>query len=148
MSTSSLENNKVMYLDLTHKLNDYNEIYNMNTYVQNTNTQELDRLNTTNNTLKTRILRLKQEYLLTESGKRQWAFRTNLMMFTGIVTGLVVILLTMYSSDKLAVRPLVISCLVILVIYLLIVIYLVVANTERRNYAYDQYYWNPVNQQK
>ena len=82
MAVDSLQSNKILYLDLTHKLNDYNEIYNLNTYLDGANSTELERLSYTNETLKTRLLKLKQEYLLEDRGVKAYTFRSNILYFT------------------------------------------------------------------
>ncbi len=140
----SLENNKIKFLDLTHKLNDYNEIYNVNTYLQGAYSQELERLMVMNNDLKTNLLRLRQEYMTNESGISAYRFRTNIVYFTLIVICIILMVTTLFAQGKLSARMLFIICLVIIVIYFIIVLIMIKSNNERRAYSYNQFYWRPV----
>lgn len=147
MAADSLQSNKILYLDLTHKLNDYNEIYNLNTYLDGANSSELERLSYTNETLKTRLLKLKQEYLLEDRGVKAFTFKSNVLYFTAIVVSIVLCLAAVYvqgGTGGLSGKMAVIISVVIIVIYFLILLFVVKANIERRYYAYDQYYWDQI----
>jgi len=144
MASDILESNKVMYLDLTHKLNDYNEIYNLNTYLDSANTSELDRLKYTNETLKTRILKLKQEYLAEDSGVKLYTFRINVLYFTAIIIAIVLCIAAFYAEGKISSKIASIFSMGLIIVYFIILLFVVKANIERRNHAYDQYYWDQV----
>jgi cytochrome c-type biogenesis protein CcmH/NrfG len=147
MASDILELEKIKYLDLTHKLNDYNEIYNLNTYLDGTNTTELDKLSYTNETLKTRILKLKQEYLAQESDVKLYTFRNNILYFSTIVIAFILCIVAFYSEGSFSGKFTVIIILCILTVYFFILLLLIKANVERRTYAYDQYYWAQVKKQ-
>ena len=49
------------YMDMTHKLNDYNEIYNVNKHIDKSTDEEMGRLLAIHNSLKIKILKLKQQ---------------------------------------------------------------------------------------
>lgn len=140
----TLEYNKVKFLDLTHKLNDYNEIYNVNTYLQGAYGMELERLLATNNDLKTHLLRMKQEYMTNESGINAYRFRTNVVYFTILVVSVILMITALFTQGKLGARMLFIICAVIIVIYFIIVLIMIKSNNERRYYAYNQFYWYPI----
>jgi len=140
----SLETNKIKFLDLTHKLNDYNEIYSVNNYLQGAYGQELDRLNTTNNDLKTQLLRMKQEYMTNDSGIYVYKFRISILYVTIFIVCIVLMITTLFAQNKLSSRMLLIIVLAIIVIYFIIVLVMIKMNNERRYYAYNQYYWNTI----
>jgi len=147
MAVDSLQSNKILYLDLTHKLNDYNEIYNLNTYLDGANSTELERLSYTNETLKTRLLKLKQEYLLEDRGVKAYTFRSNILYFTTIITSIVLCLAAVYvegGAGGLSAQMAVMISIGIIVVYFIILLFIVRANIERRYYAYDQYYWDQM----
>lgn len=147
MAADSLQSNKILYLDLTHKLNDYNEIYNLNTYLDGANSTELERLSYTNETLKTRLLKLKQEYLLEDSGVKAYTFRSNILYFTAIILSIVLCLTAVYvegGNGGLSAKWAIIISIGIIVIYFIILLVIVKAYIERRYYAYDQYYWDQI----
>lgn len=145
---NSLENNKIKYLDLTHKLNDYNEIASVNRYLKDTYNSELERLNQTNNVLRTRILRMKQEYMMNDHGIQEFKFRTNILYFTGFVVSIVLVVAALFVQGRLDARMTLIVSFGLLIVYLIIVLIAVKSNLERRKYSYNQYYWNQVNKQK
>ena len=125
MAADSLQSNKILYLDLTHKLNDYNEIYNLNTYLDGANSTELERLSYTNETLKTRLLKLKQEYLLEDSGVKAYTFRSNILYFTAIILSIVLCLTAVYvegGNGGLSAKWAIIISIGIIVIYFIILL--------------------------
>lgn len=144
---TSFETNKIKYLDLTHKLNDYNEIYNVNSYIQENNNMELDRLNSSNNTIKTRILRMKQEYLLNDQSIKEFNFRKNILYFTIVIICIILSIVALYVQDKINIKLTMIACGSISIIYLFILMFVINANVNRRSYAYNQYYWNQIQKQ-
>ena len=136
-----LNENKDKYLDLTHQLNNYNEIYNVNYYLKNLNTSETEKLDRSNNNIKSKVLRMKQEYMVLDYSQYENQMRANIMYLTVVVSGIVFILCSMYSQDKLSKNILTLSCIGILILYLLIVLIVIFKQTSRRIYAYNQYYW-------
>ena len=147
MSTtdSLLETNKVKYLDLTHKLNDYNEIYNVNTYVKDTNALQLERFNATNNNLRTRLLRMKQEYMLKEHDISEYRFRTNIIYFTFIIISFVLIIATMFMLDKMSGTIAMVVSISVLLVYLIILMFVMKAQANRKKNSYNQYYFSQAN---
>lgn len=147
-TTNSLESNKIKYLDLTHKLNDYNEIYSVNSYLKEANTDELYRLKTTNEALKSKVLTLKQNYMMKSHDIAEYKFRINIMYFTAIIIALVIIFVALYSMESISKRLAIILSSTVGVIYLIFLLFIVRLNSERRKYAYDQFYWNPIKQSR
>lgn len=148
MANNTLEANRIKYLDLTHKLNDYNEIYSVNNYLNGANGVELDRLTTTDNTIRTRILRLKQEYLQHDHAIKEYKFRTNILYFSSIVIAFLLVLSALFIEEKIKPKIFIIVSSSIIVIYLLILLFVVKANVTRRSQAYDQYYFDQVKKQQ
>jgi len=139
---------KNKYLDYTHRLNDYNEIYNLNHYLSDSTQMDLDRLNSINETLKTRVLRMKQEYLMYEFGLNQYTFRVNLLYFLIICLSIVLFSVTMFSEQRMPLMTTIIIASVVLLVCLIVVLWAVIANKSRRSYAYNQYYWQEVASKK
>lgn len=141
-----LDTNKAKYLDLTHQLNNYNEIYNVNFYLNNMNSLEEERLRTTNENIKAKILKMKQEYMLMDYGVHENKMRSRIMYTTIIVSSVIFILFTMFYTDKfeLSQGTVVMASCAILVVYFLLVLFILKANAKRRKYAWDQYYWQAM----
>lgn len=147
-TTTLLETNKIKYLDLTHKLNDYNEIYSVNSYLQGATNLELTRLRNTNNMLKSRILKMKQQYMMYDHDVDEYMFRLNILYFTAAIVAVVLMIASLFMQGYVTPKLAMIISGGLIIIYLIIVLFTVKANAERRKYAYDQFYWKPVDKKK
>jgi hypothetical protein len=133
--------NKLKYIDLTNQLNNYNEIYNMNQYVSNINKSELDKIVSFNENLKTKILKLKQEYLLKDFAMYNYIFWSNIMYFTIIITGIVLAIIAITDIPFLSKNVKIIIMSVIGFLYLLVLMILLGVKLMRRKYSWNQFYW-------
>ena len=140
-TTIALDDTRNKYLDLTHQFNNYNEIYSVNTYLKNSNDTEIERLQSENNVLKARVLKIKQEYILKDRDANSFVFRTNIMLFTIVIISLAFVLMALYMSGRLSGKWMGILAGLLFVIYFIVVYVLVRGNAERRKYAYNQFYW-------
>lgn len=145
---TTFTNHKNTYLDHTHRLNDYNEIYNLNSYLSNATHNDLERIQSINNTIKTRVMQAKQEYMMYEHGASQYRFRVNLLYFLLICVSLVLFCVTMHSEQRLDLKWTIIITSTILIVCLITIWVAVIANKARRNYAYNQFYWQEAKQVK
>jgi hypothetical protein len=141
---STLATNKDSYMDLTHQLNNYNEIYNVNFYLNNLNNIELERLKTFESNIKAKVLKMKQEYLLTDFGINEYRLRSNIIYLGLVIMAIVFIIVSFYSSGSLKGGIAFTIAFVIILVYLLISIFVVAANAKRRRYAWEQYYWREM----
>lgn len=137
-----LDTSKDKYLDLTHQLNNYNEIHNVNTYLQQMNEVEGGRLHRANENIKAKILKMKQEYMLLDYGVHENKMRSNIMYTALIVTSIIFIICTLFYDDKLSQGIALTICAALIALFFAIVIFLLIANSKRRKYAWEQYYWN------
>lgn len=138
------------YLDLTHQLNNYNEIYNMNKYVSNVNDGELTRLAGFNENIKSKVLKLKQDYMLYDVSMKSIGFWTSILYFTLVMTCLVFFAIAFHSREvpegafTISKTIVIIIICVLALIYVLIVIFSLAGHVKRRKYFYDQYYWKSM----
>lgn len=135
---------QAQYIDLTHELNNYNEIYNLNDYLQKMHNVELDKLSNADQRMKTVSLKTRQQYFLTEYGVKEYSMRNNLMYFTLLVVCVIIILSSFFAVGKLSQKMTGAAVLLILAIWAFIVIIVVKSNANRRKFAYDQFYWKNV----
>jgi uncharacterized membrane protein len=133
---------KVKYLDLTHKLNDYNEIYNLNKHLLDTNNMEYDKLYNGSNQIKTKLMKSKQEYMLLDYSINEYKMYSNLLAFTIFIVCVLLFFVT--KATKETQKQLIIILSVIAVIYLIIVIVILKTSGNRRNYAWTHWYWDPM----
>jgi hypothetical protein len=140
----NLTSNKNHYMDLTHQLNNYNEVYNVNFYLNNLNNVELDRLQNMEGNIRAKVLKMKQEYLLTDFAINEHRLRSNIIYMGLIVMAIVFLIASFYSGGSLK-GPIAFTIIsVIVLLYLLIALFFVYANSHRRRYAWEQYYWSEM----
>jgi hypothetical protein len=135
-----------IFKDVTHQLNNYNEIFNLNMYLKNLGTSENSRLTKINETLKSKILSLKQEYMTLDRNINFMALRNNLVYISFVVICFILIIVSMYTKkpQALDLRMTLIIIGVIAVLYVVFCIILVRSNSNRRNLLWDQYYWPAI----
>lgn len=137
----TLNNNVGTYKDNTHQINNYNEIANLNRYLLAVNTQEGNRLARTEDTLKSAILKARQQYLLSERAIELGNFKAKILYLSIVVlcTMLIVIGLQLLKKIPVPVSSIIIT--VLLLVYLFIIVMWMLNNKERRNINWNQYYW-------
>lgn len=141
---TSLNSHKDKYLDLSHQLNNYNEIYNVNFYLNNLNNVEKDKLDMTNNNIKAKVLRMKQEYMTLDYSSNENKTRANIIYWTIIVASVLFIMGGMYVDNKLAQSMLITIMIIAIIVYFCTVLFILYNQTNRRKYAWDQYYWGQM----
>jgi hypothetical protein len=140
---TQMTNQKLKFIDITNRLNNYNEIFSMNQHVSDMNKVELDKVNGFSETMKSNVLKLKQEYLLKDFAIKNYKFWANIMYFTIVVVGITLGLLAFYSLNPQLISSglvLSITC-VIAIIYIVILMFALSGKVTRRKYAWDQFYW-------
>lgn len=138
---NSVKSDTDLYTSYTHKLNDYNELYNANNQLKNVNRNELDKMSTFSNNVDNRLHILKQNYLLSEAGVNQYNLRIKILIITIIVLSILVSLASYSFEGKIQTKTM-INIVIGTVIGWLLIIYIVVKiNSSRRNDSWQQYYF-------
>lgn len=139
-----LDKKKDDYIDLTHQLNNYNEIYNLNVYLQKLHSVEMGQISHNDQKMKTVSLKSKQQYLLTEFAIKEYNIRINLMYFTMIMMCIILILCGLYVMEKVG-QKLVVTIIVTMCLFWAAIVFIIgKLHSNRRKYAYDQYYWKDI----
>lgn len=141
---AEIDEEKKTFKNLTHELNNYNEIFNLNTYMVNSSNKDKARLEKTNEILKGKILKLKQEFVLQEWKMSYLGLKNNLMYFSIIVVSLILVIAGLFLKKTLTLPLTAISTSIISVIFILAVVLVVKYNSDRRNLLWDQYYFAPM----
>ena len=158
MSTSSvfnslalpIEYNRSAFLDLTNKLNNYNEIYNMNSYVGSVNNNEYQNISALDSSLKTKLYKLKQEYFLLDFSNHNITFWTNVLYFSMCMICMTLIAIALFNSKYIAEHATIsgkkemlfyITISIISVLYLLVIMVALAKKVMRRKYSWDQFYY-------
>lgn len=140
----NIETEKTIFKDLTHQLNNYNEIFNLNLYLQNSGLQERERLTKANETLKSKIMKLKQEYVLQEWKKSYMRLKNNLIYYAMVIISVILIFVGLYLNKTIPLGAAVGVTVGLSLFFIVTVIFIVKANADRRNLVWDQYYWGPM----
>jgi uncharacterized membrane protein len=146
---TTFQDQRDIYLDLTDKINNFNEISNVNDYLHSMNNVELDKLNTFNSVIRSKLLKLKQEYMLNEFGIHEYTMRNNIILVSIIIAGFALVAVARYATDstQFTSRYLMITCLILGIIYLIITLIIILRNRNRRKYDWNMYYFDPVKKQ-
>lgn len=132
------------YKNLTHHFNNYNEIFNLNIYMKNSGAQERARLQRTNELLKGRVIKLKQEYVLQDRKVHFMSLKNGLMYYTLFVTCLLLLIVGFFVKNSISITILIVSTIIITLIFIISVVMVVKNHSNRRNIMWDQYYWKPM----
>jgi hypothetical protein len=135
-----LDNNKNQFLDITNKLNDYNEIDNLNNHLLSANNSELSKLTTFNNQIKTKLMKMKQDYMLMDYSIYEMNMYSNIVIFTIIVMCFLFFIVAKIESRKILIT----ICTITGIFYLIVLIIMLKKSVNRRKYSWNQWYFSPV----
>jgi hypothetical protein len=141
LQIEGLETQKKIFKDLTHQLNNYNEIYNLNAHLQTAGDSEYQRLFKTNEILKSKIMSLKQEFMLNEWRISYMKIKNNLLYYSVVMIGLIMVMVGIFLKQMIPLNVLVIIVSVLALVYILSVVLIIKNNANRRNDNWTQYYW-------
>lgn len=140
----NIENEKTKFKNLTHELNNYNEIFNLNTYMLSSGNKDKTRLEKTNEVLKGKIMKAKQEFILQEWKVSYMGLKNNLMYFSIIVLCMILVIAGLFLKKTLTLLITIIATSIISVIFILAVVITVKYNSDRRNTLWNHYYFAPM----
>lgn len=132
LNDSEIRQEITVFKDLTHQLNNYNEIFNLNMYLQKLGSTESTRLTKINETLKSKILGYKQEFLMLERDTEYMKLKNNLLYLSAVVICIIMILTGLYLKQKLSLVIASIVSGVIATLYVMYAVLLVKSNSQRR----------------
>lgn len=142
--SASFVNKVTEYLDTTHKLNDYNEIWNLNQHLSDVNKLEEGKLNDFNNMILTKLMKMKQQYMLTDYAINETAMYTRAMMFTIVVVAFLLVFVSRATPETK--KQLIMISAGVSIFYLVVLMFILKSSANRRKYAWSQWYWEPVKQ--
>ena len=132
------------YLSNTHDLNNYNEILNVNQQLEFNYLSDVDRLQETNDVLKSRILKLKQEYLLNDNGIDKYKSLLNFIYISFVFFAIGVILFVSFTKKTVPEKTFYILIIFITLLYLVYILFYILSGLLRRKMAYNQFYWKNI----
>ena len=142
--SASLNDQVNKYVDLSHRLNDYNEIYNTNSYIHQELGREDEGMDSTTKQLKNSIFISKQKSQLYEYQKNKLIFYKGLFLISCFI---IIDLLTftgVHLSGKISSKILYIIAGISAVVYLCGVFFLVYSNSYRSHTDWNKFYWSSL----
>jgi hypothetical protein len=84
---------------------------------------------------------LKQEYMLNEWRISYMKMKNNLLYYSIVMIGLIMVMVGMFLKHMIPLNTLVIIVSVLALVYILSVVLIIKNNANRRNDNWTQYYW-------
>lgn len=141
---ADISNEKAQFVSLTHELNNYNEIFNLNAYMTNSGKQENIKLEKTNEILKGQNMKLKQEFILQDWTISYMALKNNLMYFSISAISIIFIVAGLFLKEVISQTIAVVATAVLSILFIIIVVVVVKNNSDRRNVLWGHYYFGPM----
>jgi hypothetical protein len=136
------------FKNTTHQMNNFNEIYNLNVYLKNSSTQDIERLHSSNETLKSRVIKAKQEYVLQDRMINFMGLKNGLMYYTLVITCIILLVVGFFLREMFSMNIMIIIVTVIIAIFIVSVVFITKSHSDRRNIIWDQYYWKPMKKEQ
>jgi lipopolysaccharide export LptBFGC system permease protein LptF len=141
---SSLEDKVDKYIGISHRLNDFNEIYNTNKYIDKELRKEQSRIDDTTNKLKNKIYISKQKAQMYEYETNKLKFYKNLFLLTVALAIILMVFATYNLNNYIAQKAFYVLSGIAVFIYIGIVFVLLYANTYRSHTDWNKYNWGDI----
>lgn len=142
--SNSLQSQVDKYVDLSYRLNDYNEIYGTNKYLQKELKSSEDKLGKLSAKLKNKIFISKQKSQMYEYQRNKILFYKNLFLFSCFVIVELMALVGSHLAGQISAKLLYIVTGISVTIYLIIVFMWIYTNSFRSHTDWDKYMWTTV----
>lgn len=145
---STMTDNVNTYMMNTHYLNDYNEIYNVNNYLDERTLLEKQRLERMYERLNSNLLGVKQQYLLKKFDIENYKSKINIILFAFILTCVLLICVILFTDDAIG-HKLLFTIIGVSIVFFTFVVYIISkSNSYREKTNWDMYYWGPIAKNK
>jgi Flp pilus assembly protein TadB len=142
--TTNVANNLKTYRNNTFNLNNFNEIYSTNRYLDKATTEEKNRLSESLNRLKSSLMKMRQEYLVKKYTIEEYTVRVRVLQWTVIAICALFILLGLVLNQTLGPKLLMIIASAVIFVYAVIVYVIIKQNSYRFDNNWDMFYWGPI----
>lgn len=132
------------YRTHTNALNDYNEIYATNKYLERTTSLEKKKLEDIVNELRANLLKLKQDYFIKMRAIEEYKVRSSILQGTMVIVCIIFGLFILFLQMKLGKNLLFIIVSILFILYILIVYLITRSNGYRVETNWNKYYWGPL----
>lgn len=134
------------YVELTHRLHDYNEVYNTNMYIENELMRNDRNIEKTKTKLKNTIYVSKQKAQTYEYEKNRWQYYRMIFLITAFVVIDLITLVAVHMSGGITAMYLYTLMGIITFLYVVVIIVVIYSNSFRSRYDWDKYMWHGLNQ--
>ena len=132
------------YIDLSHRLNDYNEIHNTNAYIKNELEKAGGDLKKLTEKLKNKIYISKQKSLLYNYEKNKLAFYKALFLISCFVLVDLMTIVTAHMNGLITIKTLYYIIGITAVIYVIAVYLIAYSNSRRTHTDWNKFVWSSV----
>lgn len=132
------------YRNNTFSLNNFNEIYATNKYLDRATSEERDRLLKSLNQLKSSLLQMRQEYLIKNYALKEYNVRMYILQWTIIAMCVLFLLFGLVIQGKVGQKLMFIVVASVILVYAMIVFFTVKSNAYRDDMNWNIHYWGPV----
>jgi hypothetical protein len=143
-----LENRVGKYVELSHRLNDYNEIYNTNAYIYNELDKSEQKLSKTTQKLKNTIYISKQKTQMYEYEKNKINFYRTLFLISCFLVIDLISLTGLHMQGGISAYFLYIWMGISVIIYLIVMFVLIYSYSYRSRTDWDKYMWDSMSKDK
>lgn len=134
------------YVELSHRLNDYNEIYNTNKYISDELERTNQRVDATKNKLKNTIYVSKQKTQTYEYEKFKWAYYRTLLLVTAFVVIDLLTVVGIHLQGGVSETYLYVIMGITALAYVVIMSVFIYSNSFRSKSDWNKYMWQGINQ--
>jgi hypothetical protein len=138
---NSLDDKVNKYVDISHRLDDYNEIYNTNKYLNKELKTSEKKMKELSDTLKNKIFISKQKSMMYEYERNKLKFYRALFLASCFLVITLLVLVGVHLTGQLAEKTLYIVTGGALALYLLGVYIIIYSNSFRSHTDWDKYNW-------
>lgn len=132
------------YFMNTHFLNDFNEVSNTNSYLNEKTEDEKERLETSHNRINAQLQKAKQEMQMKTFKTQDYNVKNNLLYTTLVVTSFVLIVVILFVKEKIGRNIAIMISLLSLTVLVFLVYIVTKANAYRVDTNWNMYHWGPV----
>lgn len=139
--SGSLKQQMDRYIDISHRLNDYNEIYNTNKYIESNLDSEKSKMSHLNRQLKTKIFGAKQTAQMYEYERDKLSFYKRLFFVTAFVVIDFLVITGFHMGGAISGKLFYTLMGGLATLYVVIVSILLYANSFRTHTDWNKFYW-------
>ncbi len=130
------------FLYKTQQLQNYNEIYGLNQYLEKNTNMVYDETASLNNSIKTKILNMKYDVLFQDNNYKRYQWRQEFIVMLMFFISVSFFIFTFFLSGRISKNIMIVALSVLWIIALIIIFFKIAAARVRNMNSYDQVYWS------